>query len=143
MVYSRKCQTLGVSPAKPGVSPKINYLLICYLGFAARTLAPSAEANTWDLPFPVRKASVRAQGLRPREAKIHLAVAVYPVLSSDRFDIVDAPKTELSRLNTWPALSPVNASLTALQLQTHDSGPMWVASFLHRMELSSTTFRRF
>jgi hypothetical protein len=53
---------------------------------------------------------------------------VYPILSSDRFDIVDTPRFELSRLNTWPALSPVNASLTALQLQTHDSGPMWVAN---------------
>jgi hypothetical protein len=53
---------------------------------------------------------------------------VYPVLSSDRFDIVDTSILELSRLNTWPARSPVNASLADLQLQPHDSGPMWVAN---------------
>ena len=85
----------------------------------------SLMASPWDLPVPVQKASVRAQGLRPRKARIHLAVSVYPVLSSDRFDIVDTSILELSRLNTWPARSPVNASLADLQLQPHDSGPMW------------------
>jgi hypothetical protein len=86
------------------------------------------QGQPWNLPVPVQKASVRSQGLRPREAKMHLAVSVHPVLSSDRFDIVDASNFELSRLNTSPARSPVNASLTTLQLQPHDSGPIWVAN---------------
>jgi len=34
----------------------------------------------------------------------------------------------LSRLNTLPACSPVNASRVALQLPAHDSGPDWLAT---------------
>src|SRR5467141_1169820 len=35
---------------------------------------------------------------------------------------------ELTRLNTRPARSPVNASTLLLQAAPHDSGPMWVAT---------------
>src|SRR4051794_20095322 len=34
----------------------------------------------------------------------------------------------ISRLHTWPACSPVNASPTQLPASTHDSGPLWIAS---------------
>jgi hypothetical protein len=34
----------------------------------------------------------------------------------------------LSRLNTLPACSPVNASRAALRLPAHDSGPGWLAT---------------
>jgi hypothetical protein len=34
----------------------------------------------------------------------------------------------LSRLNTQPACSPVNASRAALRLPAHDSGPDWLAT---------------
>jgi hypothetical protein len=43
----------------------------------------------------------------------------------------------LSRLNTLPALSPVNASPSLLRAPPHDSGPLWLArpltcdSFIH------------
>ena len=43
----------------------------------------------------------------------------------------------ISRLNTWPARTPVNASAAALLLPPHDSGPVWLAtpspygSFIH------------
>src|SRR4029078_9714533 len=43
----------------------------------------------------------------------------------------------LSRLNTWPARTPVNASSPPSQAAPHDSGPVWVAgpspydSFIH------------
>jgi hypothetical protein len=47
----------------------------------------------------------------------------------------------LSRLNTWPAFSPANASLMPSRASAHDSGPVWLAN-LHCMELSSTTFCR-
>ncbi len=38
----------------------------------------------------------------------------------------------LTRLNTRPARSPVNASTLPLQAAPHDSGPMWVADPLSR-----------
>ena len=44
---------------------------------------------------------------------------------------------DLSRLNTWPARSPANASALPLRVTPHDSGPVWVAapspcdSFIH------------
>ena len=34
----------------------------------------------------------------------------------------------LTRLNTRPARSPVNASTPFLRMAPHDSGPMWVAT---------------
>ena len=43
----------------------------------------------------------------------------------------------ISQLNTLPACAPVNASMVALRLLTHDSGPGWFAtpfpcdSFIH------------
>jgi len=40
-----------------------------------------------------------------------------------------APESELiSRLNTRPALPPVNASPPSSRTPTHDSGPVWVAT---------------
>ena len=45
--------------------------------------------------------------------------------------------TLISRLNTRPARTPVNASLRSLQTTAHDLGPMWLArpssydSFIH------------
>src|SRR5580693_8223418 len=33
----------------------------------------------------------------------------------------------LSRLNTWPTNTPVNASSQTSQPDTHDSGPIWLA----------------
>jgi hypothetical protein len=63
----------------------------------------------------------------------------------------------MSRLNTPPACAPVNASLPALRLRAHDSGPVWLArpspygSFIHTstpvypgapMITNSNSFRR-
>ncbi len=39
-----------------------------------------------------------------------------------------APRRELSRLNTRPARTPVNASPLPLRTATHDSGPLWAAN---------------
>src|SRR5713226_2787647 len=50
---------------------------------------------------------------------------------------VGTPVAIISQLNTQPACAPVNASPTALQLPTHDSGSGWLAtpflcdSFIH------------
>jgi hypothetical protein len=59
--------------------------------------------------------------------------------------------TSISRLNTWPILSPVNASAMALLPPPHDSGPVWVATpsphgtwlRLSSVEASSTAPCRF
>ena len=45
-----------------------------------------------------------------------------------RHDSVGTPKSNrISRLNTQPARSPVNASPAPLRPPTHDSGPVWLA----------------
>jgi len=50
---------------------------------------------------------------------------------------VGTPIAFISQLHTLPACTPVNASMAALRLATHDSGPGWVAtpfpydSFIH------------
>jgi hypothetical protein len=50
---------------------------------------------------------------------------------------VGTPIAIISQLNTRPACTPVNASMAALRLATHDSGPGWIAtpflydSFIH------------
>jgi len=88
-----------------------------------------AQEQAWDLPAPVQKASVRARGLRPRRASPSLAIAEGTVLPSEFIDTVGAPKqAHLSRLNTRPALSPVNASPAPSRSPAHDSGPMRFAN---------------
>ena len=50
---------------------------------------------------------------------------------------VGTPVAIISQLNTPPTCAPVNASMAALRLATHDSGPGWIAtpflydSFIH------------
>ena len=66
-----------------------------------------------------------------------LAITHPPVLPSAMLNDVGTPVAIISQLNTLPALPPVNASMAALRLSTHDSGPGWLAtpflydSFIH------------
>src|SRR6266851_4070971 len=66
-----------------------------------------------------------------------LAIAYPSVLLSALLNDVSTPVAIISQLNTQPACAPVNASPTALQLPTHDSGSGWLAtpflcdSFIH------------
>jgi hypothetical protein len=59
------------------------------------------------------------------------------VLPSAMRNDVGTPVAIISQLNTLPACAPVNASMAALRLATHDSGPGWIAtpflrdSFIH------------
>jgi len=59
------------------------------------------------------------------------------VLPSALLNDVGTPVAIISQLNTLPALSPVNASMAASRLATHDSGSGWFAtpslydSFIH------------
>ena len=66
-----------------------------------------------------------------------LAIAHPSVLPSAMRNDVGTPVAIISQLNTQPACAPVNASPTALQLPTHNSGSGWLAtpflcdSFIH------------
>jgi len=59
------------------------------------------------------------------------------MLPSALLNDVGTPNTNISQLNTWPAGAPVNASMAASRLATHDSGSGWFAgpslhdSFIH------------
>jgi hypothetical protein len=65
---------------------------------------------------------MHARGLRLRGVQRMLAIALPPVLPSAMLNDVGTPITIISQLNTLPALPPVNASMAALRLATHDSG---------------------
>jgi hypothetical protein len=85
----------------------------------------------------VRGVSMHARGLRLRGVQRMLAITHPPVLPSAILNGVDTPVAIISQLNTLPALPPVNASMAALRLATHDSGPGRLAtpflydSFIH------------
>jgi hypothetical protein len=58
-------------------------------------------------------------------------------LPSALLNDVGTPVAIISQLNTLPACAPVNASMAASRLATHDSGSGWIAtpflydSFIH------------
>lgn len=54
-------------------------------------------------------------------------VAPSPMWPYASLNSVGAPDCLISRLNGWPALSPVNASTTPSRAPPHDSGPGWFA----------------
>ena len=98
------------------------------LDFSTRPAAPSAvgEHGISRLPsevFPhVHGVSDRA-GLRS-VSRYRRAGWCLPLLLT-----ASAPRSKLlSRLNTRPARTPVNASTPPLRATPHDSGPVWVAS---------------
>ena len=80
---------------------------------------------------------MHAWGLRLRGALRMLAMAHPPVLPSAMRNDVGTPVAIISQLNTRPACAPVNASMAALRMATHDLGPGWLAtpflydSFIH------------
>jgi hypothetical protein len=80
---------------------------------------------------------MHARGLRLRRVQRMLAMAHPPVLPSAMLNDVGTPFAIISQLNTLPACAPVNASMAASRLATHDSGSGWLAtpfpydSFIH------------
>ena len=80
---------------------------------------------------------MHAWGLRLRSVLRRLAMASLPVLPSAMLNDVGTLVAIISQLNALPACAPVNASMVALRLATHDSGPGWFAtpfpydSFIH------------
>ena len=80
---------------------------------------------------------MHATGLRLRRVRPMLAITHPPMLPSVMLNDIGTPIAIISQLNTLPAFSPVNASMAASRLATHDSGPGWLAtpflydSFIH------------
>src|SRR5216683_15696 len=95
------------------------------------------DGRRWGLPVLARGVSIHAWGLRLRGVLRMLAIAHPSVLPSAMRNDVGTPVAIIWQLNTQPACAPVNASPTALQLPTHDSGSGWLAtpfprdSFIH------------
>jgi hypothetical protein len=65
---------------------------------------------------------MHAWGLRLRRVLRVLAMAPPLVLPSAMRNDVGTPVAIISQLNTLPACAPVNASMAASRLVTHDSG---------------------
>ena len=86
-----------------------------------------ADGHRWGLPVLVRGVSRHARGLGLRRVPGRLALALTAVLPSATWYGVGTPDAIISQLNTLPAAAPVNASMAALRLATHDSGSGWVA----------------
>lgn len=81
-----------------------------------------------DLPVLARKDSVHAQVLRPRG--VH-RTARANAAGDIAFRLVRRrrhPEAVISRLNGWPARTPVNASPSPSRTPAHDSGPSWIAT---------------
>ena len=69
-----------------------------------------------------------------------LAIAHPPVLPSAMLNVVGTPVAIISQLNTPPACAPVNASMVASRLATHDSGSGWLATpFLYDSSIHYST----
>jgi hypothetical protein len=71
---------------------------------------------------------MHAWGLRLRRVPDRLAIAPAAVWPSVSWYDVGTPDAIISQLNTLPACAPVNASVAALRLATHDSGSGWAAT---------------
>jgi hypothetical protein len=83
---------------------------------------------------------MHARGLRLRRVRRMLAITHPPVLPSAMLNDVGTPIAIISQLNTLPALPPVNASMAASRLATHDSGPGWLATpFLYDFFIHNST----
>jgi hypothetical protein len=91
---------------------------------ARKQLKRSSKRSPGSRPKSVRT----CQGLRPRRAAQALALSRLCVLPSAKSDSVGTLNCRvLSRLDGWPAGSPVNASQRTSRCATHDSGPVWFA----------------
>jgi hypothetical protein len=86
------------------------------------------DGRAWDLPVLAHEDSAHAQVLRPRG--VH-RTARANAAGSVAFRLVRRrrhPGTVISRLNSRPARTPVNASLRPSRAAPHDSGPPWIAT---------------
>jgi hypothetical protein len=78
-------------------TPRFRSSLSCSLGIHSANLGAIHQGRSRGLPVPVRKASVHAQGLRPRGAITSLAISICYVSPSVHVDAVGTPKYTLFR----------------------------------------------
>ena len=92
--------------------------------------APGAirRGRLGDLPVLAHGDSARARGLRPRRAARRLAITTTCVWPSASDNGVGALVDLISRLNTLPERTPVNASPPSSRTAAHDSGTSWFAT---------------
>src|SRR5580693_7657661 len=114
--------------------------------FRAVRLPSSVHHRRASLDFPMRPKATAALG-GPGISRFPREVSPYVLGVSDRAGLwctsryrctrwglslsptASASRRKvLTRLNTWPARSPINASTSPLRVTPHDSGPMWVAN---------------
>jgi hypothetical protein len=71
---------------------------------------------------------MHAWGLRLRGVGRTLAKTPPPIWPSALLNDVGTPVAIISQLNIRPACAPINASVVALRLATHDLGSGWFAT---------------
>ncbi len=137
-VIHRSCSEVGSAPrVSLATLPVTRYSRPRGFGPIPSFVLAIVSGQTRDLPVPAHGASVHAEGLRPRRVPQGLAVTPRRVLPSASLNDVGTPGRLISRLNSSPALSPVNASAPTSRSKPHDSGSGWLAgpfpcdSFIH------------
>ena len=90
--------------------------------------------GTQELPVPVQGVSERAWGLRPRGVPLPLALAMSQIGPSASSYRVAPWSSVLSRLNTRPARTPVNASPQPSRMTAHALGPVCLSDIALRDE---------
>ena len=124
-------------------TPRCRSSLSCSIGILSADLGAIHQGRLRGLPVPVRKASVHAQGLRPRGAITYLAISIGYVLPSVHVDAVGTPKLTLFR-GSIPGLHVPLPTLRAPPYgRTRMTRGQCDSLSLHCMKLSFTTFRRF
>jgi hypothetical protein len=124
-------------------TPRCRSSLSCSVGIHSADLGAIHQGRLRGLPVPVRKASVHAQGLRPRGAITSLAISICYVLPSVLVDAVGTPKHTLFR-GSIPGLHVPLPTLRAPPYGcTRMARGQCDSLSLHCMKLSFTTFRRF
>jgi Glucodextranase, domain N len=122
---------LHSAPGGPGIEPRWTH--------GAKTAIGTAYSTSSRIWYTLDAGCVTegVQHARYARSPRMLAMAHPQVLPSALLNDVGTPVAIISQLNTLPALPPVNASMAALRLVTHDSGPGWFAtnflydSFIH------------
>ena len=107
------------------------------LDFPTRPATPSAAGGHWISRFS-REVFPYMHGVCDRAGSRPISRWRWTGCGLPRTSTASAPRSKLlSRLNTRPARTPVNASPLPLRATVHDSGPSWAAnpstydSFIH------------
>ena len=126
-------------PAFTGTTPMSDFPTACMSGVRPQAFPDRSDDGLRATPTDAAGISRFSCRERPRMHRVldsagpmtRLALTPPIVLPSLPGHEVGTPKRVISELNTWPALSPVNAYRRSLRTDRHDSGPWWVATAFH------------